>query len=73
MIRQLIPEMMLDGPSPFPPDDSVCTDCIHWDFGCACDAFPNGIPDDMWLGKNDHREPYPGDNGIQFEPLPEQE
>ncbi|MBN2734736.1 MAG: hypothetical protein JXQ82_07770 [Methanomicrobiaceae archaeon] len=33
----------------------------------VCDAFPDGIPDDIWEGKNNHDESYPGDNGITFE------
>jgi hypothetical protein len=33
---------------------------------CSCDAFPNGIPDQVIWGRS-HREPIPGDHGIQFE------
>lgn len=33
-----------------------------------CEAFPDGIPDDIWEEKVSHDEPYPGDNGIVFEP-----
>jgi hypothetical protein len=32
-----------------------------------CAAFPGGIPTPILLLEADHREPYPGDNGIRFE------
>ncbi|WP_048183672.1 hypothetical protein [Methanosarcina siciliae] len=32
-----------------------------------CDAFPDRIPDEIWRGDNDHKKPFPGDHGIQFE------
>lgn len=37
----------------------------------TCDAFPEGIPEPIATTKVEHVEPYPGDNGIRFEPLPE--
>jgi predicted SprT family Zn-dependent metalloprotease len=36
-------------------------------FRLHCDAFPDGIPDDILYGKNKHTSPHPGDNGIMFE------
>ena len=34
---------------------------------CVCAAFPKGIPVEISYGTNKHTEPYPGDNGIQYE------
>jgi len=36
-----------------------------------CAAFPDGIPDEIWLGRNKHKAAYPGDHGIRFEPHPD--
>ena len=56
----------------------VCAYCKHLIAGNAaagtaahCAAF-DVIPDEIWLGMNDHRAPYPGDRGIQFEPKEQQ-
>lgn len=50
-----------------------CNVCLHWIKGQmlvnrqpVCLAFPDGIPLDILEERHDHREPYPGDNGITF-------
>jgi hypothetical protein len=47
----------------------ICTFCAHLTniTDRKCKAFPDGIPREIWLGKNNHMTPYPGDHGIQFE------
>ena len=32
-----------------------------------CEAFPDGIPDEIAYGDNPHTSPFPGDHGIRFE------
>src|SRR6266508_464423 len=71
--RTLGPKM-LDGPgSDLPVYSPVCMYCVHLhlDEGRTCDAFPeqDSIPLAIWLGENDHRQPFPGDHGIRFEPV----
>ena len=50
-----------------------CLDCKHFrqneDNVVICDAFPNGIPLEIFTEKVDHTRPYKDDNGIQFEPI----
>jgi len=48
-----------------------CQSCINFFGDGRCNAYPNGIPRDIIKGEHDHSEPYPGDNGIRFEPLDE--
>lgn len=63
------------GPAP------MCMWCVHFrdDIGpvdeegghtgpLACMAFLNGIPDVIIDNDFDHRQPYPGDNDVRFEP-----
>lgn len=32
----------------------------------TCQAFPDGIPDIIWDGRNDHTTPVKGDGGLMF-------
>lgn len=56
---------------------SQCLTCSHFQSpldhpevtGHACDAFAK-IPDEIWGDVVDHRKPYPGDHGIQWDALP---
>jgi hypothetical protein len=41
----------------------ICSNCKHFRrFEGGCDAFPDGIPDEIVLGLNDHSKP------LQFQP-----
>jgi hypothetical protein len=52
-----------------------CGSCRHFDRerrdGNFCDAFPDGdgIPQEIINGEHDHRESYPGDEGVRWSPL----
>jgi len=49
---------------------SLCMVCQHFDPEekefLKCKAFANGIPPQLFTGKENHDKPYPGDNGIRF-------
>ena len=49
-----------------------CETCKHYRLNddkpyATCDAFPDGIPREIFAEEKDHIEPYKGDNGIMFE------
>ena len=48
-----------DNPNPTPDDYRG-----QW----TCDAFPDGIPDEIITNRTDHRQPYQGDGGMRFVP-----
>lgn len=54
-------------------DMPECLHCKHYHAGNlsanTCTAFPMGIPVEIMANITNHRNPYPGDNGIQFEPI----
>ena len=54
---------------------SQCDACVHLDprqgfTQPTCDAFPSGIPDEVYNNTLDHRQPVDGDRGIRFDAKP---
>lgn len=51
-----------------PEGRGICDKCKHvFEDGNSCKAFPKEIPLSILIGEFDHRKPYEGDKGIQFE------
>lgn len=45
-----------------------CDSCARLrENGRTCEAFPNGIPREIFVGTHDHTESFPGDNGLRFQ------
>jgi len=51
--------------------EPVCFTCKHLLLWPICKAFQGKIPEAISSGGNDHKQPFPGDNGKQFEPIEE--
>ena len=46
----------------------ICNDCVHKIKSGFCKAFPDGVPDVIRDGRNNHSESLPGqDNDYVFE------
>lgn len=47
---------------------AVCSFCSRLESteGRTCEAFSDGIPEEIWRGDNDHSKPVEGDGGLMF-------
>lgn len=51
-----------------PKNVTPCARCVNLvPYTLTCLAFARRIPASILSGDNDHTQPFPGDNGIQFE------
>ena len=50
---------------------SQCLECLHYFGEFKCNAFPDGIPEQIYTGQHDHIKEFKNDNGIRFESLEE--
>ena len=50
-----------------------CLFCNHFKGNQSCDAFQDGIPDEIFMADILHDKPYPGDSGILFGRVTEEE
>jgi len=46
-----------------------CVSCKRKVRGPICEAYPDGIPEEILDGRIDHKTPYPGDHGLIYLPV----
>jgi hypothetical protein len=57
-----------------PVPGKSCANCKHLHphtLFSTCDAFPRGVPTVFLNNDEFHGKPFPGDNGIQYKPIPQ--
>ena len=47
----------------------LCKKCENYIFDKKCEAFPKGIPQEVFNGTHDHKKPFKGDNGIRYKEI----
>lgn len=75
MNRRPLPTTIDDSDRYYFGSSPICRDCRHR-IGAgylACAAFPERIPREIWNGESDHDSAYPGDHGIRFEPMTDED
>jgi hypothetical protein len=52
------------------PTKELCINCKHYWGVNSCDAFPDGIPDEIFTGSNKHSKPLKNQgNDLVFEKI----
>lgn len=50
-------------------ESDQCITCKHYHMQAKCEAYPTGIPEKIFSGQFDHKNSFPGDGGIHWEPV----
>lgn len=65
-------EMLMENPDLSEMEFASCIACTRkHEAAPTCDAFPDGIPEEILAGSVPHITPYPGDGGLTFSPVPD--
>jgi hypothetical protein len=51
------------------PQSDQCISCARFEGFGKCEAFPEGIPNEIMSGEFDHRQEHEGDHGLRWIPL----